>query len=144
MTGRPPKSHFLHEAIGWQHGWGLTVDGTDTWLATDAVLAGDSRSRRRGLLGSEGLPPGHALVLAPCQGIHTFGMRYSIDVVGVARDGRVVTIAQEVKPWRVALSWRAFAVVELAAGRCAETGLWVGLTVRVCPHEAGRTRLGWK
>ena len=135
MTSRPAASHFLHDAAGWRHAWGLAVNGTDAWLATHVVLAADSRSRRLGLLGRDGLPLGHALVLAPSQGIHTFGMRFSIDVVGVARDGRVVTVARAVKPWRVALSWRAFAIVELAAGRCAEAGLSVGVSVRAQPHE---------
>ncbi len=62
-------------------------------------------------------------------------MRFAIDVVGVARDGRVVTVAPAIRPWRVALSWRAFAVVELAEGRCAEVGLAVGHSVRAKrPH----------
>ena len=130
MTARPVASHFLHDAAGWRHPWGLAINGTDQWLANHVVLAGDSRSRRSGLLGRDGLAAGHALVLAPCQGIHTFGMRFPIDVVGVTRDGRVVTIALAVKPWRMAWSWRAFAIVELAAGRCAETGLEVDDVLR--------------
>jgi len=53
-------------------------------------------------------------------------MRFSIDVVGVARDGQVVSIARDVPPWRISLSWRAFAIVELRAGRSHDVGLQIG------------------
>ncbi len=129
MSTPAAAPHFLHEAVAWTPPWGLTIGPAGPWLATHAVLAGDSRARRAGLLGRAALAAGEAMIIAPCQGIHTFGMRFPIDVVGVARDGRVVTIAAAVKPWRVALSWRAFAVLELAAGRCAEAGLTLGAVV---------------
>lgn len=133
MTARPSAGHFLREAVGWVQPWGLAVDGTPRLLAEHVTLAGDSRTRRTGLLGRDALPAGHALVLAPCQGIHTFGMRFALDVVGVASDGRVVSIVEALAPWRVTLSWRAFAIVEVRAGRCREIDLRVGATLRCSP-----------
>jgi uncharacterized membrane protein (UPF0127 family) len=56
-----------------------------------------------------------ALIIAPCNSIHTFFMRFAIDVVFVARDGRVVHVSRAVPAWRLRLALRAFAVVELAA-----------------------------
>jgi uncharacterized membrane protein (UPF0127 family) len=97
-----------------------------TTLATTVEAAVDSASRRRGLLGRDALAPGAALVIAPTNGIHTFFMRFAIDVVFVARDGRVVKIARAVKPWRASLALRAFAVVELGAGAADRAALRVG------------------
>jgi uncharacterized membrane protein (UPF0127 family) len=78
------------------------------------------------LLGQDRLPDGQALVIAPTQGIHTFGMRFDIDVVGISRDGTVVSIRTAVPPRRVVFSWRAFAIVELAAGAAATAELVIG------------------
>jgi uncharacterized membrane protein (UPF0127 family) len=76
----------------------------------------DSRTRKRGLLGREALPKDTALVIAPCNGIHTWFMRFPIDIVFVAKDGRVLKARSGVGPWRVALSLRAFAVIEGPVG----------------------------
>jgi uncharacterized membrane protein (UPF0127 family) len=95
-------------------------------LATTVEAAVDSASRRRGLLGRDSLAPEAALVIAPSNGVHTFFMKFAIDVVFVARDGRVVKIARAVKPWRASLALRAFAVVELAAGAADRAALQVG------------------
>lgn len=119
------REHFLRAALG-PGVWGLRVEGSGAWLATHVEIAGGSATRRKGLLGRQGLPAGHALVLAPCQGVHTFGMRFPIDIVGVNRDGRVVTIRHAVPRRRVVLAFRAFAIVELSAGRCAVAGLRAG------------------
>ena len=85
-------------------------------VARTLLTAFDSKSRRTGLLGRDSLPDGHALIIAPCQGIHTFSMRFSIDVAFVAKDGLVLKVRQAVPPRRIAVSLRAFAVIELPAG----------------------------
>jgi uncharacterized membrane protein (UPF0127 family) len=143
VTGRGGAWHFLHEAAAWPCPWGLAIADTGRVLARQVTLAGDSRARRIGLLGRLALPPGEALVLAPCQGIHTFGMRFPIDVVGVARDGKVVTIVGSLAPRRLAVSWRAFAIVELPAGCCRDAGLIVGamLWPQQIDHGHDPTRL---
>jgi uncharacterized membrane protein (UPF0127 family) len=125
-THEQRATHFLRAAAAWPAPWGLAVDGTGRLLARQVTVAADSRARRTGLLGRDALPRDEALVLAPCQGIHTFGMRFPIDVVCVTRDGRVIKIVESVAPRRVVLSWRAFAIVELCAGRCREIDLAVG------------------
>jgi uncharacterized protein len=89
---------------------------TGAVLATNVEAAFDSRSRNRGLLGRDRLDEGSALVLAPCNSIHTFFMRFPIDVIFVARDGCVVKTASRVGPWRIRLALRAFATIELPAG----------------------------
>jgi uncharacterized membrane protein (UPF0127 family) len=120
------RPHFFRAALGGTGVWGLQVERTGRWLATHADVAGSSESRRKGLLGQDSLPVGHALVIAPTQGVHTFGMRFAIDVVGVSRDGIVVSIKEALPPRRVLFSWRAFAIVELAAGAARGVDLELG------------------
>src|SRR5688572_7812793 len=71
-------------------------------LANRLFPAFDSESRRTGLLKHEALPDGSAMVIAPTNAVHTFFMRFAIDIAFVARDGRVVKTCAAVKPWRLA------------------------------------------
>jgi uncharacterized protein len=120
------RPHFLAAITEKGTPWGLRVERTGGWLVTKLRIAGDSAERRRGLLDSEGLEDGEGLVIAPSQGVHTFGMRFAIDVVGVARDGRIVLIRPAVRPRRIVLSFRAFAMVELGAGAIASARIQLG------------------
>ena len=73
--------------------------------------------RMRGLLGRPVPGPGRGLLIERCPSVHTFGMRYPIDVVFLSGTGRVVRVVRNLKPWRVARGGKgAQAVVELAAG----------------------------
>jgi uncharacterized membrane protein (UPF0127 family) len=94
----------------------LRNERTGLTVATTLEAAFDSTSRRRGLIGRARLEPDVAVILAPCSGIHTWFMRFPIDVMFVRRDGVVARVCRGVKPWRMALAFRAFAAIELAAG----------------------------
>jgi uncharacterized membrane protein (UPF0127 family) len=85
-------------------------------LATRVEPAFDSATRRRGLLGRDSVPADYALIIAPCSSVHTFFMRFALDLVFVLRDGTVVKTCRAVKPWRIAGALRAFAVIEAASG----------------------------
>jgi uncharacterized membrane protein (UPF0127 family) len=85
-------------------------------LAKQLIPAFDSESRRTGLLKHEALPDGSAMVIAPTNAVHTFFMRFAIDIAFVARDGRVVKTCAAVKPWRMAAAWGAYGVIELPPG----------------------------
>jgi len=85
-------------------------------VADTAELAITSASRRRGLLGRDGLDPGAALIIAPCNSVHTFFMRFAIDVVYVDRAGRVRKIVRALRPWRISAAMFAYAVIEFGAG----------------------------
>lgn len=120
-------SHFLRPLL--RHGavdQSLVNERTGSIVATFVEVAADSKSRRRGLLGREGLAERHALVLAPCNAIHTCFMRFPIDVLFVARDGRVLKIVERIRAWRVAASLRAFAAIELPAGTLRRGALMPG------------------
>ena len=121
MSRRP---HFLapltRSTAGQQSLW---ANGSSRPIATKLTAAFDSASRKRGLLGRVSLDENEALVLAPCSAVHTFGMQFAIDVVYADRIGRVIKIRKAVQRNRVSAALGAFAVIELAAGTVARTGL---------------------
>ena len=102
-------------------------------LANPVMTAVDSASRRRGLLGLDAMPEGQALIIAPCNAIHTWFMRFAIDVAFVAKSGEVVKRCDSVRPWRMAMAWRGFAAVELAAGVLAASDTLKGDVVETVP-----------
>lgn len=130
MSRAARASHFLQGVAASTVPFTLALGGdAGRPLARRATVAGDSRSRRRGLLGRAALTDDEALVIAPTQGIHTFGMRVAIDVVFVDRGGTVLAVSPAVPPCRVRLCWRAFAAIELAAGRTAAAEVRPGVTL---------------
>lgn len=86
----------------------------------------DRKTRNRGLLGRSSLADNAALILAPCNSIHTFFMRFAIDVVFVDRDGHIRRARQSLGPWRIQAAFRAFAVIELASGALERSDTRVG------------------
>ncbi len=82
--------------------------------------------RALGLLGRVDLPPGEGLLLAPCDCIHTFFMRFAIDVVFLDAHGEVIAIHARVPAWRILHRAGATGVLELAAGAAGDAGLRVG------------------
>ena len=94
-------------------------------------------ARLRGLLFHAPLGPGEALRISPCNAVHTIGMRYAIDVVFVAPDGRVLKVVQSLPPWRMASCRHAAEVIELAAGQAYASGLQVGASCRAATLQRG-------
>ncbi len=108
-------SHFLSPLVANpDQTWSVRNLTSGRALVSRLEAAFDSATRKKGLLGRDRLEPGAGLVIAPCGGIHTCFMRFPIDVVFVARDGRVVKVCADVKPWRLAIALRAFCVIELS------------------------------
>jgi uncharacterized protein len=95
-------------------------------VAASVELALTRAARRRGLLGRDGLEPGCAMLIAPCSSIHTWFMRFPIDVIFVARDGRVLKTRAAMPPWRLAVAPGAYAVVELPPGAIAKSHVRIG------------------
>jgi uncharacterized membrane protein (UPF0127 family) len=88
----------------------------------------------RGLLGRKELPTGEGILLRPAGSIHTFFMRFPIDVVFLDRELRVVAIAPDVPPWRMRGARGAKAVVELTAGEASRRELTEGQTLVLSEH----------
>jgi len=117
----------------------LVNDRNGAVVASVVEAAVDSKSRRRGLLGRDGLPERHALLLAPCSAVHTCFMRFPIDLLFVGRDGRVLKTVERLGAWRIALSLRAFATIELPAGSLRRGELVAGDRVTIRPVLAPGT-----
>jgi uncharacterized membrane protein (UPF0127 family) len=90
------------------------------------VVADRILSRMKGLLGKRELIAGEGLLIQPAPSIHTWFMRFPIDVVFLARNGAVLKVAPHVKPWRMRSCRRALAVLELAAGEAEVRRITVG------------------
>jgi len=99
---------------------------TGQLVAQTIVPAFESRARRRGLLGRDSFPDGSAMIIAPSNAIHTFWMRFAIDVMFVRRNGVVVKVQQELSPWRIAVAPLGYAAIELPAGALRRSEVTVG------------------
>ena len=94
-------------------------------LANTADVADTAATRRKGLLARNHLQKGHGLWLVPCEGVHSFGMKFSIDVVYLDRKYRVRKARTGMAPWRLSFCLLAQAWVLLvlwAADRLLTTG----------------------
>ena len=89
-------------------------------IARNAVVleASNPIARLKGLalLREHDLPAGHALLVRPCSSVHTFGMRFAVDVAFAAGDGRVLRVIRGVPPRRVHRQPGAALALEAHAG----------------------------
>lgn len=95
-------------------------------IATEVHVAGDSTARRKGLLGLETIPEGTGLWIAPCEAIHTFGMKTPIDVLFLDAKLRIRKIVQAMRPKRIAICLAASSVLEVEAGAILKSGAHLG------------------
>ncbi len=116
----------------------FTVQNRDrgTVLASKVCVADTPRSRRIGLLKRERLDKGEGLWIFPTQAIHTFGMRFPIDVVFLDSLLSVKRTYKALPPWRLTtFVWGAQSVLELPSGSLASTGTMVGDRLLFSPRE---------
>ena len=100
-------------------------------------MAATRASRAVGLLSRSGLEPGEALWIVPSRGVHTWGMRFTIDVLALDEAGTVIDCVSNLRPWRVRLPRRGTAgVLELPAGTLAASRTSLG--DRILIELAGR------
>ncbi|MEU9500445.1 MULTISPECIES: DUF192 domain-containing protein [unclassified Streptomyces] len=121
----------------WRNGPGVLYGAE---RAVPVEIAASYRARARGLLGRDGIEG--ALLLTPASGVHTFRMRFAIDVAYLGRDFRVLAV-RTMPPGRLGRPrLRARHVLEAAAGAMTDWGLRPGMRLRVeptpAPEAAGR------
>jgi uncharacterized membrane protein (UPF0127 family) len=85
------------------------------------MVADTSATRNVGLLKYKGLNPGEGLWIVPCQSVHTFFMKFPIDLVYLDKRRLVRKVRNAVPPWRISGCFWAHSVLELPAGIVAET-----------------------
>lgn len=100
-----------------------------TVLAEAADVADTSATRRTGLLKHERLAPGEGLWIVPCESVHTFFMKFPIDLVYLDRDRKVRKVRSAVPAWRLSACLSAHSILELPAGVILQTGTAVGDTL---------------
>src|ERR1700733_12829783 len=98
-----------------------------TLIGDEIKVADTSLSRMVGLLGKRGLNAGEGLWIKPSSGVHTFGMMFTIDVIGLDQDLKVLKLWSRLVPFRVtSVSLKLRSVIELPAGRIDECQVSVG------------------
>jgi uncharacterized membrane protein (UPF0127 family) len=91
-------------------------------------VADSGPKRNKGLLGREGLSSGEGLWIIPCESVHTFWMRFPIDLVYLDSKKRVQKLVSALPAWRLSACLRAHSVLELPAG-----------TIRITQTQPGDT-----
>lgn len=96
--------------------------------------ADTSLTRLVGLLGRSGLEAGRGIWIRPSSGVHTFGMRFAIDVVGLDQGMRVVKLWPKVKPHRMtSINTKVRSVLELTAGAIELQSIQIGDVLDISP-----------
>lgn len=103
------------------HRFKVTNPARGTVLASCLEVADSGPKRNKGLLGREGLAPGEGLWIVPCESVHTFFMRFPIDLVYLDRRNRIKKVRSAVGPWRLSACLSAHSVLELPAGTIRAT-----------------------
>lgn len=89
-------------------------------------------TRLRGLMWTRTLEEGHGLWLKPCNQVHMFFMKYSLDLVFIDRHHHVVRLIEGLAPGTISPKVKeAESVLELPAGTIARTGLAEGATLAI-------------
>lgn len=110
-------------------------------LAEQVEWAGTGPQRRHGLLGRSNLAPEEGMYVAPTQWIHTFRMKFAIDIAFMDHNGRVLTVHYALKPNRLSkISLRAVGALELSAGRLRATNTEVGDIIKFQEAESNERK----
>lgn len=115
----------------------VVVRSTERVVAACAAIADTSRLRNKGLLGRSALGAGEGLWIVPCQAVHTVGMRFSIDLLYLDRECRVLQLRRAMSPWRVSACMAARSVLELPAGAIDSARVVPGDTLIFTPSPSG-------
>ena len=99
----------------------VTNPARGTVLAKRLEVADSGPKRSRGLIGRDGLDAGEGLWIVPCESVHTFFMRFPIDLVYLDRKNKVRKTRSAVGPWKLSACLTAHSVLELPAGTIAST-----------------------
>lgn len=98
----------------------------NTVLAEDIFIASNLFRRIKGLLGEKVFLPDQAIILEPCNSVHTFFMHFSIDVLFIDKNYQVIKIIPNLNPNKIScIYWHASRVIELPSGKLKLTNTQV-------------------
>jgi uncharacterized membrane protein (UPF0127 family) len=112
-----------------------------SFLATELSVAGTHWSRFCGLMGTEAADfhAGRGLWIVPSHGVHTFAMRFPIDVIYLDKKRNVVHVESNLKPWRLApVRASAASVLELPGDTLRSTQTAVGDEIEITFEAGGK------
>jgi uncharacterized membrane protein (UPF0127 family) len=116
-----------------EHRLQVTNPARATVLATRLEVADSGPKRNKGLLGRDGLAAGEGLWIVPCESVHTFFMRFPIDLVYLDRKNIIRKVRSAVGPWRLSACLSAHSVLELPAGTIRSTETQPGDSLEFSP-----------
>lgn len=120
----PRRAEYLHISNPVRH----------TVLGYRVGVADTSLTRFVGLMGRSSLAAGHGLLIRPSNGVHTFWMRFSIDVLLLDREHRVLSAYGDLRPFRMtSINWKASSALELPPGTIAASNTELGDILQVEP-----------
>jgi len=100
---------------------------TGAIIAEKAKITQNFKERSVGLLNRKSLEPGEALLIKPCNSIHTFFMRFPIDVAFLNKEGKVVGIVKNIGAWRLASCiFKGYMTLEMPKGCIDAHGIKTG------------------
>lgn len=116
----------------------ILVNATKKAVLSDRCHFANSVLKRMvGLLNRSKLDPGEGLLLDRCYGIHTIGMRFSIDILFLDKDYRVIRAVKSIPPFRTCTVRKAVYVLELPAGMIDTTGTTEGDQIQIRTTSPG-------
>jgi uncharacterized membrane protein (UPF0127 family) len=105
---------YWRESVKKAQIWNLTKNNM---LLREAEVADSFSARLRGLIGRSGLVKDTGLIITPCNSVHMMGMKFSIDVIFVDKNHRIIKIIPNMKKRSVSpVIWKAKYVIEAPAG----------------------------
>jgi uncharacterized membrane protein (UPF0127 family) len=107
----------------------------NTVLATRMEVADTSEKRNIGLLGRKGLGSGEGLWIIPCESVHTFFMKFPIDLVYLDRNKEIKKLRDAVPAWRLSACLSAHSILELPAGTIRSSQSQLGDILEFSPSE---------
>jgi uncharacterized membrane protein (UPF0127 family) len=111
----------------------------NTTLTTCMEVADRGPKRNKGLLGRDQLSSGEGLWIIPCEAVHTFWMRFPIDLVYLDSKKRICKLVSDVPAWRLSGCLRAHSVLELPAGTIHATQTQLGDALEFVCFSPGNT-----
>ncbi|MHC1721447.1 MAG: DUF192 domain-containing protein [Clostridiaceae bacterium] len=106
----------------------ILVNKKDGTVISENVIVADTFLKRlKGLMFTKELPKQDSMLLKPCNEIHMFFMNYSLDVLYLDKNMKVVHIDEQLKPGKIGKRVKeSISVIELPDGRIKDAGLKVG------------------
>jgi uncharacterized membrane protein (UPF0127 family) len=116
----------------------LVQAGNGNIVAEEVMRAFTFFRRLKGMMFTESFPSGSCLHIQPCRSVHTFFMKYTIDILYLDDQYNIVGVEANLKPGkRGAIFPNSVSVIELPEGTIQQNDLRIGQTVRFEPKTKG-------